>query len=520
MNSQEIEEQLHDEVARYWADPYGFVMFAYPWGEKGTILEDWDGPDDWQREVLQDIGRQVRLNRFDGKIPVKPQQHTTGSGHGIGKSALTGFITNWIMSTRPHAQGTVTANTSTQLETKTWAQIAKWTKLCITAHWFTVNTGRGSMKMYHNEYPETWFCSAQTCREENSEAFAGQHAANSTSFYIFDEASNVPDSIWEVAEGGLTDGEPMFFAFGNPTRNTGKFHRITYGSEKHRWKHRSIDSRDCKLPNKALIKEWEGVYGENSDFFRVRVKGVPPNASDMQFIDSQRIWDAQKREPVAGLDDPLICGVDIARGGADNNVIYFRRGLDGKTIPPIIIPGEETRDSMKLVAKIVQVINDGWRGQKPDAVFADGTGVGGPVIDRCVQLGYDVFEVQFGGKAPDRHYSNMRVYMWQKMKDWLLRGSIPKDEDLELDLVGPELRPHNKSDQMVLESKEDMKKRGLNSPDIADGLALTFAFPVAPRSHNELNVGQSHRAVSDFDPNDFDSRGEGGRAVSEFDPNG
>ena len=101
------------------------------------------------------------------------------------------------MSTRPGAQGTVTANTHTQLETKTWAAIQKWLKLCLTGSWFICTTGR----LYHRHHKETWFCTPQTCKEENSEAFAGQHAATASSFYIFDEASAVPDKIFEVAEG-------------------------------------------------------------------------------------------------------------------------------------------------------------------------------------------------------------------------------------------------------------------------------------------------------------------------------
>jgi hypothetical protein len=132
-------------------------------------------------------------------------------------------------------------------------------------------------RIYQREHPETWFCSAQSCREENSEAFAGQHAANSSSFYVFDEASAIPDRIFEVAEGGLTDGAPMMFLFGNPTRNTGKFYRTTYGSEQTRWKSRAIDSRTCSLPNQVQIAEWLEDYKEDSDFFRVRVRGLPPS---------------------------------------------------------------------------------------------------------------------------------------------------------------------------------------------------------------------------------------------------
>ena len=498
-DSPNIELELADEIAKYYADPLGFVLFAYPWGETGTALADFDGPDQWQIDFLVGIGEAVKERGFDGLNAVKPIRDGTSSGHGIGKSALTSWLVNWIMSTRPFAQGTITANTSSQLETKTWAQVAKWSKLCITSHWFTVNTGRGSMKMYHNQEPESWFCTAQTCREENSEAFAGQHAVNSTSFYIFDEASAVPDKIYEVAEGGMTDGEPMFFLFGNPTRNSGKFHRAAFGNERKRWGLRVIDSRNCKLPNKNQIDEWEEDYGEDSDFFRVRVRGLPPSASELQFIDTDRIYQAQKREPVCGLDDPLIAGVDIARGGADSNVIYFRRGLDAQFIPPIIIPGEFTRDTMKMVMKIVTVIADGHRGFRPDAVFVDGTGIGGPVVDRCRQLGFDVFEVQFAGAAPDRHYANMRAYMWWKMKEWLLAGSINDDPQLESDLVGPE-STHDNKDRLLLESKESMKKRGVASPDIADALALTFAMPVAPRSITSLEGNHDNKADSDYDP--------------------
>jgi len=232
-------------------DPLAFVQLAYSWDEPGE-LAGFSGPDRWQREFLEDLGREVRTRGFDGVHAVAPIRMATASGHGIGKSTLVAWIVNWIMSTRPHCQGTVTANTYTQLETKTWAAIQKWGRLSITSPWFVITGSR----MYHRDYQETWFCSAQSCREENSEAFAGQHAVTSTSFYLFDEASAIPDRIFEVAEGGLTDGEPMIFLFGNPTRNTGKFYRCSYGSEQDRWKVRSIDSRQCALPNQSQIAEW------------------------------------------------------------------------------------------------------------------------------------------------------------------------------------------------------------------------------------------------------------------------
>ena len=332
--SREVVEQevLWRKASSFRTDPLGFVLWAYPWGKPGP-LEKYSGPDVWQADFLKQLGEEVARRNFDGSTPVLPARFTTSSGHGIGKSVLVAFIVHWIMSTRPHSQGTVTANTFQQLSTRTWATIQTWTKRCIIGHWFEVTGSR----IYHKQFKESWFCSAQSCKEDNSEAFAGQHAATSTSFYVFDEASAVPDKIHEVAEGGLTDGEPMFFMFGNPTRNRGAFHKATFGLDRKRWIVRTIDSRTCKFSNKDLIAEWVADKGEDSDFVRVRVRGLPPAVDDAQFIDLQRIADAQKRQVFVLDDEPLIAGVDLAWGGDDENVIRFRRGKDARSIPAIRI---------------------------------------------------------------------------------------------------------------------------------------------------------------------------------------
>lgn len=166
------------------------------------------------------------------------------------------------------------------------------------------------------------------------------HAKNSISWYLFDEASNIPDDIWDVAFGGLTDGEPMFFAWGQPTRASGKFHEISFGCQRNRWNHRTIDSRTSRFTNKGLIAQWCADCGEDSDYFRVRVPGLPPRASELQYIDNDRIFAAQNREVTRFQDDPLVVGVDVARGGKANTVFRFRRGLDARSIPPIRISGE------------------------------------------------------------------------------------------------------------------------------------------------------------------------------------
>ena len=472
------EEQLAADMGEFFDDPLGFVMYAFPWGE-GT-LKHFDGPDEWAREFLTDLGERVRENDFDGSTAVDGIRMATSSGHGIGKSAICSWIILWIMSTRPFAKGVVTANTSAQLNSKTWAELAKWKKLCITGHWFKLNNAPNSMKMYHVDHPETWRVDAQTATKENSEAFAGLHAANSTPFYIFDEGSAIPDKIWEVAEGGQTDGEPMWFAFGNPTRNTGRF-RECFGKFRNRWVTRKIDSREVQITNKALIEQWVEDYGEDSDFVRVRVKGEFPRASSTQFIPTDTVEAAVERIPLQRSQNqaPLVLGLDVARFGADESVLIARRGRDARSIP---LTAWRNIDTMQLAGEVSQII----RNLNPDAVFVDEGGVGGGVVDRLRQLNYGVTGVNFGSK-PDgpvngELVANKRAEMWAKCREWL-RGevSMQPDPTLQDDLTGVEYG-FNARNEIQLERKEDMAKRGLASPDRGDALALTFAHDVAPAS--------------------------------------
>jgi hypothetical protein len=465
---------LAAHVAAYRSDPLGFVYFAYPWGAPGE-LENETGPDGNQEAFLRDLGAQVRARNFDGTTPVMPVLMAENSGHGTGKSAMGAWIANWILSTRPHSIGTVTAGTYTQLETRTWAAICRWTKLCITAHWFDIGASAIKSKLS----PETWKILAQTCKAENAQSFAGQHAKNSTSWYLFDEASEVPDAIWETAKGGLTDGEPMWFAWGQPVRNSGAFHRVCFGSEKERWVRHSVDSRSSRFANKQLIEQWIEDYGIDSDFVRVRILGQPPLADELQYIDTGRVNEARKRQSQSLHDDPLIAGFDVSGGGAAWNVIRFRRGNDARSIPPIRIAGEQGRDRNVLIGVAAEALGDRRPGRQIAAMFID-SAFGAPICERLRSLGYsNVHEVNFGGRSPDSHQLNWRAYMWWRMKEWLQNGAIPDDENLALQLCGPGYHI-NQSNKLVLESKDDLKKRGVASPDDADALALTFAQLVAP----------------------------------------
>ena len=481
MERDEIQRAIAEKMVEYYDDPLGYVMWAFPWGKPGTVLEHYSGPRPWQKEFLIEWGERIKAGKFDGVTPVPPVQMARVSGHGIGKSALTAWIIKFIMDTRPYAKGVVTANTSSQLTTKTWSELGKWHGVSVTEHLFEYKNSRGGMSFKQVDHPEIWRADGLTCREENSESFAGQHSATSTSFYIFDEASAVPEKIFEVAQGGLTDGEPMIFLFGNPTRNTGFFRNVC-GRNKHRWDVAHIDSREVEGTNLELFQQWVEDYGEDSDFVRVRVRGQFPRAAVCQFIPDDIVIAARGKHLRTDQYNfaPVIIGVDVAWYGDDESTIWKRQGLmctrlwHGREVDTVTLAG----------------ITAGFETEHDAAaVFVD-AGWGHGVIDCLRNLGRNPLPVFFGGKSNDPQYFNKRAEIWGKMKEWLkLGGAIPDDQDLHDDLIGPEY--HIRLDgTMQLEKKEDMKKRGLESPDDGDGLAITFAEDVVLPNEYEAVTGR------------------------------
>lgn len=469
--------ELVDAVGEFFYDPLGFVFFAFDWGTGELAGED--GPDDWQVKVLTEISAALQKGEIDVQQAV---QIAVASGHGIGKTALVCWLILWFMSTRPNPQVIVTANTETQLNTKTWRELAKWHKLSVNKDWFNWT----ATKFYHVAHPETWFAAAIPWSVNRSEAFAGAHEKHV--LMIFDEASAIHDVIWETADGAMTSAGAMWFAFGNPTRNAGRF-KECFGKYKHRWLTMQIDSRNAKKADQNKISQWIEDYGEDSDFVRVRVRGVFPRAGSNQFIGSD-IVEMCRKYKAEGYDGfAKILGVDVARFGDDQSVLIVRQGRH------VSQPTKHRGlDTMQTADKVVEKIND------VDYVMIDGVGVGGGVVDRLKQLGHGpkVIDVNAGSRPLDpAKYFNKRAEMWGLMRDYLSAGAqIPDDNELIADLTNPEYG-FTPTQQIQIEKKDDMKKRGLASPDCGDALALTFSrgFNMPKRDDNEIpNWGGRMRA--------------------------
>lgn len=465
------EIELASDVAGFTFDPLGYAVYSFPWLE--GVLADAEGPRQWQCDVMEDI----RDHLSNPETRFSPLRIAVASGHGIGKSALISMLSAWALDTCEDTRVVLTANTETQLRTKTWPEVLKWRNLTITKHWWKLTkTGIFSAFPGHDEI---WRADAVTWSEHNTEAFAGLHNKGKRIVVIFDEASNIADKVWEVTEGALTDEntEIIWIAFGNPTRNTGRF-RECFGRFRHLWKTRHIDSRDVHGTNKAYLDEMVQTYGAESDIVKVRVRGLFPSASSLQFISQTLVDDAKVRKVEVAERDPLVIGVDVARFGDDESTIYFRRGRDARSIPPIPL---RQLDTMQLAGKVLEQ----QRIHNASAIFVDEGGIGAGVVDRLRQLHAPVFGIQFGGKplgavslAAGEKVANRRAEMWAIMREWLTGGAIHDHAQLSDDLTGIEYS-FNGRDEIQLERKADMKKRGLSSPDHGDGLALTFAVPVA-----------------------------------------
>ena len=496
--SEAEQEKIIKFVAKTKSDPSLYAMGAYDWGNGS--LEGSSGPRKWQAAILDCIGKHLR----DPKKRFTPLRIAVASGHGVGKSCLVSMIIDWAMKA-PDTKIVVTASTDKQLKTKTWPEVEKFQRLSLTKDWFSVTAT--SVASADPDHARTWRADAIPFNEEEPEAFAGLHNKGKRIVLIFDEASAVADKIWEVAEGAMTDEgtEIIWLAFGNPTRGSGRF-RDCFGRFKHLWTQFQIDSRTVEGTNKQQLQEWVETYGEDSDFVRVRVRGEFPRAGNMQFIPGDIVEAARKREPYHKIGDARVMAVDVSRFGDDESVIAFRVGRDAASRAWITL---RNTDTMTLAARVVQEANE----FKPDAIFVDGGGVGGGVIDRLNMLRQPVIEVQFGAKSdnsnPEKEsnivYANKRAEIWGAMRDWLRGAAIPDDPDLAMQLTGCEYGFVIKDgrDAIQLEKKQDMKKRGLSSPDRGDALALLHSYPVMGSDHTEvLRTGSKANVMPDYNPLD------------------
>lgn len=501
--SSDQEKQIVDLLLPFAADPLGFVLANYPWGEPNTPLADIKGPREWQREELSRLGDAMRDALFakDNGLPYDVFRAAFSSGRGPGKSAFAGMVANWHVSTHIGAHTIVAANTETQLRTKTFPEIARWFTFGLNRHWFTVEGMLIRPAPWFGEMvatqlrvdPKYWGVFGQNWQPDNPDSFAGAHVPYGM-MVMFDEASGIADGVWTVTEGFFIEPNPSayrgWFAFSQMRRPSGRFYDLFYDRDGKGsgWHARTMDISDPRYGmNTEEIQKFIARYGTDSDAVRVEIRGLPPKQGDKQFIDTNAVREAQTRTLLADKDAPLVMGVDPAPRG--RTAIRFRQGPDARTIQPIILEG---KDNIQIADMVVQLVNH----YNPDAVVVDaGNGTG--VIDILKRRRVKVHEVWMGWAATKAEWATMGTELWARLRDWLPLGCIDASPELFRDLTKREWRWHGREEKCrILEPKKNLAARGIPSPDDADALCLTF-FVNPPRRDRSATRGRQRVVIAE-----------------------
>ncbi len=433
----DLADKVQNLIDRWYHDPYRFVIEALR-----------AKPTDQQKLVLKAI---------------TPGTHASiRSGHGVGKTALLSWLILWFICTRADARIPCTASTHSQLRDILWPEIAKWMnelplQYQAALEWQTE-------RVIWIERKNTWFSVARTARKEAPEALQGFHSSNL--LFIVDEASGVPSEVFEVAEGALTKENVISVMTGNPTRLSGEFYR-SHHADRHLWKTFHFSSEDSPLVSPDYVDRIARKYGKDSDVYRVRVKGDFPLAETNTFIPLPLVEAARTVECEPGKR--VVWAVDPARFGDDESALVKRAG--SKVVE---VSGIRKRDTMEVAGWVASQAKK----EKPDSIFVDVIGIGSGVFDRLKEQGFPVTAVNVAERASDSEfYARVRDELWGAVKDALKDGlSLPDDEELSAQLSAPKYK-FDSAGRIVIERKEDMKKRGVDSPDRADSLCLTYYQP-------------------------------------------
>ena len=496
------EQQLIHQMMAFRDDPLAFVMFVFPWGQPNTPLENHTGPRKWQLDALIQIRDHIKANNIkvtQGEIP-SLMKMARASGRGIGKSAFLAWVALWLFSCLPSSTIVVSANTEQQLKSTTFPEIRKWATMSVNNRWYEHQTMSLKPAEWLAELLKDttgfddayWYIQARLWSEEAPDAYAGVHSQMGMAV-LFDEGSGIPGCIWPVAQGYFTDQTTHRFwiVISNPRNPSGEFFECFHGN-RDQWNHETIDGRSVEENDHGIYDNVIRQYGEDSDQARVEVYGQFPRQGDYQFISRGQVDDAIAREPIPDPGAALVMGVDPARYGDDSAVIAYRYGRDATEIK---FEAYKSCSIVELSEHVARAMDK----YKPDAVFVEGDGVGGGVVDILKGSGFRITEVKTGGGAEDKDmYANHRTEMWGRMRDWLPSATIPNHTGLVEDLCAP-MYDFTLKGQLKLEPKEKMKKRGHASPDYGDALAMTFSKTISRRDTRSSRQLKRKRVARDVD---------------------
>ena len=419
-------------------------------------------PDEWQVEFLNAVARGER------KISIR-------SGHGVGKSTGGSWAMLWYLLTRYPVKVVVTAPTSSQLYDALFAELKRWVKELPPAvqELLDVKQERIELRASATEA----FISARTSRAEQPEALQGVHSDNV--MLVADEASGVPEQVFEAAAGSMSGHNAVTILFGNPVRSSGFFFD-THNRLRGEWWTKRVSCEDSKRVSKEYIEEMKSRYGEDSNAFRIRVLGEFPRSDDDTIIPMELLESAKNRDVTFNPDGEVTWGLDVARFGSDSSVLCKRK---------VNVVTDLTRwrnlDLMQLTGAVVAQYEGTDFKERPSEILVDSIGLGAGVVDRLRELGLPARGINVSeSPALGQTYLNLRAELWHKAKAWLEKRDckLPNNEDLIAELATVRYQ-FTSNGKIKIESKDDIRRRGMKSPDMADAFVLTFASDAAVASY-------------------------------------
>lgn len=414
------------------------------------------------------------------RLVPKTKRMSIRSGHGTGKDAFAAWVLIWFEATRPYAKSACTAPTARQLSDILWSEISKWLRMSKISDEFVIQKD----KIFNKESSREWWIraispSVKASKEEQAETLAGLHGDHL--LLVVDEASGVPDPMYVPLEGALTQEDNRVLLIGNMTRNTGYF----YDTHFHptlckQWTRLHWDSRESENVSPTYCEYMATKYGIDSNVFRIRVMGDPPLEDDTSLIPLSWAEACIDNEIQIPEDSPLYLGVDVARYGDDKSIILPRQGC--------IISPWRTFQGMNTIS-LGGFINETYSDLDAEGCAVDEVGIGAGVVDwLTLHKMPGIFGINVNtSSANTKKYDRLRDELWCNMRDrcrdrqYSFPGIKLRDEPVSM---GQELANElasvrysfNKSGGYVIESKRDMRKRGVSSPNIADALGLTEYF--------------------------------------------
>lgn len=411
-------------------------------------------PQRWQREALQSVVEHDRI--------------TVKSGHGVGKSAYLSWLTLWWLLTHYPCKIAVTANTAHQLNDVLWSEINKWAKKLPEAFFsqLEIKSDKISLKGVFDS-----FCSFRTSRRETPEALQGFHSENM--LFICEEASGIPNVVFEVGEGSMSTKGAKTVMTGNPTRSDGYFYE-SFHSMRDSWKCFTVSCKDSDYVDENFVHDMARKYGEESNIFRVRVLGEFPLQSDDVLLPLYLVEAATKRDIEPSPTTSVVWGVDPARMGDDRSCLAKRKGQ--VLLEPV--KSWTKKDLMELAGIIVNEYELTRWEDRPEFIYVDSIGIGAGLADRLSELDLPAIGIAVSEspsmkdkfmRLRDELYWNCRTYF--EGRD----VHIPQDDVLISELTNIRYK-YLSTGKLKIEAKDEIKRRnGGRSCDVADSFVLTFA---------------------------------------------